>query len=113
MGSNEEITECHFTDVPDHLSHMSLEYGVLRQVNDSSMSWKEHALIHDVPGEEFSLNNLAIFQEEPHAITSANGDNLSLLYPNIPSFLIPREFPIGEESTNSIEIFHTLLHQYL
>ena len=107
VGSNEEITVCHITDVPDHLSHMSLEDGVLRKVNDSSMSWQEHALIHDAPGEEFSLNNLAIFQEEPHAITSAIGDNLSLLYPNIPSFLIPRELPMGGESMNSIETFHT------
>ena len=93
---------------------MSSEDGVLRQVNDSSMSWKEHALIHDAPGEEFSLNNLTIFQEEPHAITSTSGDNLSLLYPNIPSFPSPRELPIGEESMNSIENFHTLLlHQHL
>ena len=64
-------------------------------------------MIHDSHGEEFSLNNLAIFQEEPHAITSAIGDNLSILYPNIPSFLIPHELPIGEESMNSIETFHT------
>ena len=81
MGSNKEITKCHFTNVPNHLSHMSLEDGVLRQVNDNSMSWKEHALIHDAHGEEFYLNNLSILQGEPHAITSAIGDNLSLLYP--------------------------------
>ena len=81
VGSNKEKTECHFTDVPNHLSHMSLEDGVLRKVNDNSMSWKEHALIHDAPREEFSLNNLSIFQGKSHAITSAIGDDLSLLYP--------------------------------
>lgn len=101
LGSDEEPNEYHFNDVPDHLSHMSLEDGVLRQVNDNSMSWQEHALIHDAPEGELSLNNLAMFQEEPHVTITTNEGELSSRYPllrDIPSFLLPREIPNGEES---------------